>query len=37
MNKKTEKEIKKIKEIIIPILKKHGITRAGLFGSLVRR
>ena len=36
MNKKTEKEINKIKDKIIPVLKRHGIKRAGLFGSLVQ-
>ena len=28
--------IEEIKEKIIPILKKHGVTKAGIFGSVVR-
>ena len=28
--------IENIKQTILPILKKHGATKAGLFGSLVR-
>jgi len=28
--------IKEIKKKIIPILKRHGVTRAGIFGSVVR-
>ena len=34
MEKKNSKD--KIKEIIIPILKKHNVKRASLFGSIVR-
>ena len=29
-------EIRKIKNKILPILKQHGVRRAGLFGSVVR-
>ena len=29
------KDIKKIKSRIVPILKKHGVVRAGIFGSYV--
>ncbi len=36
MNTKTKTEIKKIKEKIVPTLRKHGIKHAGLFGSVVR-
>ncbi len=35
-NKKIEQELKKIKAKIIPILKKHKVKRAGIFGSFVR-
>src|SRR3989344_8262351 len=35
-NKKQNKEIEKIKEKIIPILKKNGVKRAGIFGSYAR-
>ena len=28
--------VEEIKKKIIPILKRHGVTRAGLFGSVVR-
>ena len=35
-NKKTNKEIEKIKEKIIPILKRNGVKRAGIFGSYAR-
>ena len=31
-----KKEIEKIKKKIIPILKKHKVTRAGIFGSYAR-
>lgn len=30
------KEIENIKEKIIPILKKYGVTKAGIFGSFAR-
>jgi uncharacterized protein len=35
---KTKKkvEVEKLKRIIVPILKKHGIRRAGIFGSYAR-
>ncbi len=36
MNKSIKTEIAKLKKIIIPILKKYGIQKAGIFGSLVR-
>ena len=29
-------DIERVKERILPILKKHGVARAALFGSLVR-
>lgn len=29
-------DIQTIKKLALPVLKKHGITRAGLFGSAVR-
>lgn len=29
-------DIANVKKIIVPILKKHGIKKAGLFGSLVK-
>ena len=35
-NKKQNKEIEKIKEKIIPILKRNGVKRAGIFGSYAR-
>ncbi len=31
-----KKKIQRIVEIVIPLLKKHGIARAGLFGSYAR-
>ncbi len=31
-----KEDLKNIKNIIIPVLKKYGITRAGLFGSYAR-
>ena len=34
--KKANKEIEKIKEKIIPILKRNGVKRAGIFGSYAR-
>ena len=34
--KKQNKEIEKIKEKIIPILKRNGVKRAGIFGSYAR-
>jgi len=36
MNSAVKSEIEKIKEKIIPVLNKHGIIHAGLFGSIVR-
>ena len=33
MNKKQNKEIEKIKERIVPVLKKNKVRRAGIFGS----
>ncbi|MGM0442421.1 MAG: nucleotidyltransferase family protein [Elusimicrobiota bacterium] len=35
MNRKTKKEIDKIKETIISILEKYNISKAGIFGSLI--
>ena len=35
-NKKLETRINKLKRIIIPILKKNKIIKAGVFGSFVR-
>ena len=34
--KKQNKEIEKIKKKIVPILKKNGVKRAGIFGSYAR-
>lgn len=31
-----EAHIEEIKQKILPILKKHGVTKAGVFGSVVR-
>jgi len=34
--KKTENQVEQIKNTIIEVLKKHGVKRAALFGSVVR-
>ena len=34
--KKTEDQVEQIKDTIIEVLKKHGVKRAALFGSVVR-
>jgi len=36
MNKKLQKRIEKLKRKIVPILKKYGVVRAGIFGSYAR-
>jgi len=33
---KTENQVERIKDTIIEVLKKHGVKRAALFGSVVR-
>ena len=33
---KQEKVIKELKAKIVPVLKKYGVVRAGLFGSVAR-
>jgi predicted nucleotidyltransferase len=34
--KKKNSDVESVKQRILPILRRHGVTRAGLFGSLVR-
>jgi len=36
LNKKMNPQIEKIKSKIVKVLKKHGVVRAGIFGSYVR-
>ena len=36
MKNKTNKEIEEIKKVVVPILKKHNVKKAGIFGSYVR-
>jgi len=31
-----EKKIRELKKVIIPILKRNGVVKAGVFGSFVR-
>jgi predicted nucleotidyltransferase len=34
--KNTKKEMSRLKKIVIPILKRNGVTKAGIFGSYAR-
>jgi len=36
MKNKTNKDIEKIKKVVVPILKKHNVKKAGIFGSYAR-
>ena len=36
MKKKVKQGIEEIKQKVVPILKRHGVTKAGIFGSLIR-
>lgn len=36
MNEEKTKQLEEVKKIIIPILKRNGVVRAGIFGSYAR-
>jgi len=36
MKEKIKKRLEKLKKIIVPILRKNGVVRAGIFGSYAR-